>query len=298
MPTPQLDNRQLGTDTARLNLLTNGGFEIWQRGNGPFTTSSTYFADRWWTALAGTDTISISRNTGVIDLRSNYSAACTFTLGTGAGGTGIVQTLKMAGDGYGLRTATVTFSVRVYGTVANAVRLGINPDGTGGGYTYGSYHTGSGAYETLTITRALPGDMTTVNLAVFFAASGSYYLDNAMLVVGSVAADYAPLHPADDLARCLRYYEVIGGVATGVPLIGGYNVGGQAAHTNLWFAAKKPVVPTVTINGTWALTNSSGIGVQSPGAGGVLAYAVVTATGYAYSTSSGASQFISVEANP
>src|SRR5262252_4392465 len=169
-------NIKLGTDTARLNLLTNGGFEIWQRGNGPFTTSSTYFADRWWTALAGTDTISISRNTGVIDLRSNYSAACTFTLGTGAGGTGIVQTLKMAGDGYGLRTATVTFSVRVYGTVANAVRLGINPDGTGGGYTYSSYHTGSGAYETLTITRALPGDMTTVNLAVFFAASGSYYL--------------------------------------------------------------------------------------------------------------------------
>ena len=31
-----------------------------------------------------------------------------------------------------------------------------------------------------------------------------------MLVVGSQPADYVPLHPADDLARCLRYYEIVG----------------------------------------------------------------------------------------
>ena len=37
MPTPLLRNRQIGSDVARANLLTNGGFEIWQRGGGPFT---------------------------------------------------------------------------------------------------------------------------------------------------------------------------------------------------------------------------------------------------------------------
>src|SRR5215831_3274209 len=30
-------NDNLGPDVARANLLTNGGFEIWQRGNGPIT---------------------------------------------------------------------------------------------------------------------------------------------------------------------------------------------------------------------------------------------------------------------
>src|SRR5262252_529729 len=32
-------NAKLGTDTARSSLLTNGGFEIWQRGNGPYTVN-------------------------------------------------------------------------------------------------------------------------------------------------------------------------------------------------------------------------------------------------------------------
>src|SRR5215471_2158338 len=32
-------NAKLGTDTARSNLLTNGGFEIWQRGAGAFAGS-------------------------------------------------------------------------------------------------------------------------------------------------------------------------------------------------------------------------------------------------------------------
>src|SRR5215471_14015617 len=49
-------NVKLGTDTARLNLLTNGGFEIWQRGNGPFTANSAYTADRWLISLASGDT--------------------------------------------------------------------------------------------------------------------------------------------------------------------------------------------------------------------------------------------------
>src|SRR5215467_15380555 len=31
-----ITNAKLGPDVARANLLTNGGFEIWQRGNGPF----------------------------------------------------------------------------------------------------------------------------------------------------------------------------------------------------------------------------------------------------------------------
>ena len=40
-----------------------------------------------------------------------------------------------------------------------------------------------------------------------------------MLVVGSVAADYAPMHPADDLARCQRYYQTLGRNGTGAIVV-------------------------------------------------------------------------------
>src|SRR5215510_13632472 len=49
-------NAKLGLDVNRENLLTNGGFEIWQRGNGPLTTG--YTTDRWLINLGGTSTMS------------------------------------------------------------------------------------------------------------------------------------------------------------------------------------------------------------------------------------------------
>ena len=87
-------NAKLASDTARANLLTNGGFEIWQRGNGPYTGNGVYIADRWLLTLV--DTLSVSRNTANVDtsLGSNYCAACTFTLGSGGGATSLSQPLK------------------------------------------------------------------------------------------------------------------------------------------------------------------------------------------------------------
>src|SRR5262252_5943387 len=79
-------NAKLGTDTARLNLLSNGGMEIWQRGNGAFSGNGVYTADRWATSWIGTDTASVQRETSVIDttLGSGASLRIAFTLGTGA----------------------------------------------------------------------------------------------------------------------------------------------------------------------------------------------------------------------
>src|SRR5215471_17258325 len=79
-------NAKLGTDTARSSLLTNGGFEIWQRGNGPFTTNGGWTTDRWGISAGGTDTLSVSRDTTNIDPNGSLAAAAvTFTLGSGAG---------------------------------------------------------------------------------------------------------------------------------------------------------------------------------------------------------------------
>jgi hypothetical protein len=76
---------------------------------------------------------------------------------------------------------------------------------------------------------------------ITLAAVGNAYLDNATLVVGSVAADYAPLHPADDLARCLRYYEKVK-ATTRFNAVGA----GAASFTPLPYKTTMAITPTIT----------------------------------------------------
>jgi len=194
-----ITNAKLATDTARANLLTNPGFEIWQRGNGPFTANGAYTVDRWFGNMLGATQYSVVRDTTNQDAASAACAACTVT----AYNTESHLSQKIE-DATQLRGRTITASMRVRTSTANAVRLSLYNGTTP---IYGSYHSGSGSYETLTVTVAVSAAATLVQFNVTFNANCTAYIDNAMLVVGSVPADYAPLHPADDLARCLRYYQ-------------------------------------------------------------------------------------------
>src|SRR5215831_2861310 len=93
----QVANPLLGPSAQRPNLLTNGGFEIWQRGNGPFTAG--YHADRWTLQAGGTDTFSVSRDSTNQDTGSQYCAAVTFTPGTGGGGSNVLQPMLFTDAG-------------------------------------------------------------------------------------------------------------------------------------------------------------------------------------------------------
>ena len=77
-------NAKLATDTARLSLLCNGGFSIWQRGNGPYSLSAgAWTADRWVFNRSGTDTITIQRDTANADAGSQYCMSAAYTRVTG-----------------------------------------------------------------------------------------------------------------------------------------------------------------------------------------------------------------------
>lgn len=292
-----ITNAKLAADVARENLLTNPGLEIWHRGAGPFTTGGAYTADKWVLQLfGGTSTLSVSRDTANVDGRGKYSAACTFTLGTTNGVLG--NNIGGSPDADGLLGQVVAFSARVKTTVANKARLAYSSD-SGSTYTaLSGYHSGSGAWETLSGTFTVPSGTTGLRVGVQLEATGTFYVDNATLVIGSVAADYTPLHPADDLARCLRYYERIGSTAGNEFLVNGYNGAGLFVHSALRFRAVKAVAATITIVGTWTYTNASGLAVSGGTTEGLYAYITITALGYGYAINSGAGSYIEVVANP
>jgi hypothetical protein len=299
-----ITNAQLGPDVARANVLANGSFEIWQRGNGPFTdtgavayNANKYSADRWATTGIGTDALSVSRDTTNQDAGSAACAAVTFTLGSGGGSSALHQPI-IRSDAQSLAGRQVSFSVRVRTSTAGAVRAFLNDGAT---QTNGTVHTGGGTYQTLTVTATpAPGQLFFV-VGVNFLASCTAYIDNACLVGGSQAANYVPLHPADDLARCLRYYEVIGGVASNYPnMFCWMNTNGALFAQNFGFKAIKAVTPTVTKNGTWTANSCTQPTLDSATTHGLRMVSSSTVAGAANCNTcpADATGTITIESNP
>jgi len=321
MPNTLLRNRQLGSDVARVNLLVNGGFEWWQRGNGPF---SGYCADRWalYPSNGGTGgtTISCSRDTA----NAEIAGACAAITPGGpspspAQPAQIYQYAAHQNDAAGLWGQVygrpLSLALRVKTSVASAARAAMQ---IASNAYYGSYHTGNGQYQTLTVsvTAAQTSGLTAVGptVALNMDALGTFYLDSAMLVIGSQPCDYVPMHPADDLARCLRYYRRWNFTsAADAPLLAHANTTGSAL-VPLPSTAPMAVSPSLTTSalanlslifnsyGGWSSPTAISIHNYEPGMGTVVLYATgasgLIAGGLSGLGSSGGNGWIALEANP
>ncbi|MBO0883572.1 MAG: hypothetical protein J2P17_25210 [Mycobacterium sp.] len=301
-----ITNAKLGPDVARASLLTNGGFEVWQRGNGPLAGgggAGNYTADRWVAQVTGSGALSVSRDTANVDSGSGACAAVTHT--TGAGETWARLYQYVAPEvGAQLSGRTITFSIRVKTSLAN-----LRPYIIATVTTYGTAHPGDGTYRTLTVTYTLTPSETGIYIGLEFGTpNGTAYIDNAMLVVGSQPANYVPLHPADDLARCQRYYETFQASA-GAPMWLLHGIGTSALNGPFVpYTMQKAVTPSVTFNTTFIaiLGNGGAITVTSVGAGQTVdgyrisaAAAVANGTTYlCYPNSAPATGIMASEANP
>lgn len=161
----------------------------------------------------------------------------------------------------------------------------------------GSFHTGDGTWQTLTLT-ALPAISGELQCQISTQAAGTYEVDSAMLVLGSVPGDYASLHPADDVARCRRYYEKLGGAnqafwSQGYANAGSFAVGGF--HT---FCMTKGGTPSNTKVGTWTKTNCGEPVVDTAMPEGFRLYALSSATGPTSYQCADATTYITSEWNP
>src|SRR5499427_3396645 len=146
-------NAKLGTDTARLNLLTNGGFEINQR-NGPATQiggGPIYRLDRWYLQTTAGALLGVTQISSTIGT-PGFSANLTYT--HAAGGVGLQSQQIEAPAQFGGKT--VSLSVMAKASVVGYARLQI---AWNGGATYGGYNTTTTG-ERLTVTATLPSGLT------------------------------------------------------------------------------------------------------------------------------------------
>jgi len=277
----------LGLASPAENMLVNGGFEIWQRGNGAFSGGASWGPDGWSNSFNGTDTLSVTRETTTVDVGSGSSALLSYTKGTGTFTEHLRSLLLKTTEFPQLKGRTVTFSARINCGTANIIRLSLNNFYSGTDHiTTSSNNVASGSWQTLSVTATIDATATFVIPSFSFLATGNAFVDNAMLVVGPVAAEYVPLTPADDLTRCLRYYEAK------VYASNQYIATGQAYTTGgvigvVPYLVRKCVTPTITFSAgsTFAVTTSA-FGVSAATTVGMAA-ATVDAMGLQLTGASG-----------
>jgi hypothetical protein len=239
---------------ATQNLLVNPGVEIWQRSTGPFTTSGVRNADGWYFSNGASSTHTLSRNSANADATTGsvYCARIIYTHVTGA--SLYAQALEQYAQ---LRGRTVTFTARVRSSVAGAARLGITDSVA---TAFGAYHTGGGAYETLSLTATVNAGTTSLVVAVWLGASGTYDVDSAVLVADTIAPTYAPLHPTEEWARCQRYYREYGGLDLFESIASLQAFSTTQTLGALIFPLEMAVAPTLTVSAAadFGLFNAAG----------------------------------------
>jgi len=286
----------------QMNHAVNGGFEVWQRGTTFNITGFTgaFSADRWQGGHSNSSgTLAITADTSNQDINAgSYRCAAVVVAGTTDAVSNaallyqqVISTTQT--EGGELRNRVFSFTMRVKCSIANACRIAII-DATNNVTSYSSYHSGGGQYETLACTGLLAYNCSNGQIRVLFEAAGTYYVDNAMLVVGEVPYPYVPLHPADELNRCFRYYE-----PGALKPWNGYGALGQQVSMWIYWKGWKAVAPTLTKVSAWTSTNINGgslqISYNHPDGTNIMG--VLTAAG-AFSIGPSATVDWSAEANP
>jgi hypothetical protein len=244
MVTKLLQDIDFGSSSPN-NILDNAGFEVWQRGTS-FTNpiNSSFVGDRWSLGTNGTPTMTVTQESTTVDT-GLYSMKVNITA---AGGATFLQIQQSVENYKAYAGKTITLSMRVWSTAACNLELAAGA----GNYSISSNHPGDSNWHTLSCTYTVPTSPSFL-IAFFTAAAttnilpATYYIDSAMLVVGSQPVNFIPLHPQIDFARCQRYYENVPSLEDQRP-IGNATNSDNSTQAGFMFRSQKAVVPTVTIN--------------------------------------------------
>ena len=211
------------------NLLDNPWFTVNQRGQSSYTGNGNYSVDRW--IMAATQTVTIN-NDGSISI-SPSSATCQFTQRTGLSDE--------------IANKTVTISIKFTdGSIKSKTGIAsksnslakVLADGTSQLILY--YHPSRLDFEFIIQTNS---GTNLNNIQAVKLELGS---------VSTLAMDTVPNYQ-QELAKCQRYFERIGGVGNIMPYIGSAPTS-TLVRVPIKFSVTKRVSPTITVS-----SNSIGV---------------------------------------
>ena len=263
---------------AGKNKVINGDFNVWQRGT-TFTNPAgdSYTADRFMIDY------------GTAAPTSNSVTRQTFTPGTApvAGYEGVFffrSTLTTVGttsrlsihhkienvQTYAGQTVTLSFWAKADSarTLAGFIQQNF---GSGGSTTVSTAITSQSvttAWTRFSMQVAVPsisgktiGTSSFLNIRLDQAVAAGSVLDlwGLQLEASSTVSDFQTATGTlqGELAACQRYFQVIGGVSSGFPIVTGYvSASSQTLRWPISFPVQMRTAPTATKNGTWAISNS------------------------------------------
>jgi len=234
------------------------GFNIYDLSWGTANAKTVTLSFQVYSSLTGTFGGSLTNSA------FNRSYPFTYTISSANTWTSISITISGDTTGTWLTNNGVGIAVRF------GLGVGSTYSGTANSWSGSGYITATGA------------------VSVVGTSGATFYITGVQLEVGAQATsfDYRPF--TTELALCQRYYEFTGTPSGGEIVIGGYGVSGTTIYSNFGYAVTKRASPTVSVNGTWGLSNSATqplIGSQSTY--GFRAYITANATGTVYAINSG-----------
>lgn len=257
-----------GTLPGFRNKIINGGMAVDQRNAGAaqtFTAAAAlaYCVDRWYGYCTGAN-VNGQRvaGSGANQYRYQFTGAASVT------GIGFGQRIEKL-NSIDLAGSTATLSVDLANsllTTVNWTAYYANTDDTFGSLaspTRTQIATGSFTVNSA-VTRystpiSIPAGATTgieVVFSVGAQTSGTWVIGNVQLEAGSSASAFERRPIATELAACQRYFEKIGGDATGDITIWNSSNAGQGAYEVIRMAPKR-AIPTAAVVGTWGIVGSS-----------------------------------------
>lgn len=237
-----------------VNLLDNGGFEIWQRGVsfGGYASAQTNVpvADRWLFSQNAAN----YQNTVVSKSASGNTGNCLQINVSGTMNTASVFVKQVVENPTFYRGKYLSLSVRVKTTMANRVQLDLSDSST---EIYSANHSGSGNWETLTCSKLIAANATYINIYAGMVApsqflAGDIFIDDAMLIVSDKPVDFIPEVAALDMLRCLRHYEKIEHFFSS-PILHRTTTSSQYCYDIVPMTPKKST-PTLTVSGLYITT--------------------------------------------
>ena len=262
--TPQEQFNLIGA--GRRNLLINGGFTISQRGDYTSATSITnnnYYLDRWNMDFQGMNAV-IENNTADLPNGNTVKTAKIRATGSGTGYMQIRQ--KMEVESW-MDNQTITMSVWVRSNTAYPrLRIESGSGVTGNNLDGSDIYSGSGEWEKLTFTTPLKDGLTGFSVGVVLwngstvAVANNDYMEIAQfqLELGKVATPFEHRSYGDELQRCQRYYQFLGGTHYQGLGVGFHYQAGQTTFATISYPNEMRASPSVSIRGTIISTDRIG----------------------------------------